>query len=178
MLQLHLRLVGVQAAHRPRTPRRPRTQLVHIGKQSAGKSRLIEALAGECFNFISDSLGSRRPTVLEFRNVPSQRSSRGVCARSCPKRAGGAPSAVCDEDRGRRARGTRPDGERRALTRFRDFVLDSSKQHLAASIITLGTSFMKDRRNVWHYVKHAGDAARCRRSRGAALSTRALTARC
>ena len=54
----------------------PMPQFILIGKQSVGKSRLIEALAGECFNFTSGSLGSRRPTVLEFRNVPGLRSSR------------------------------------------------------------------------------------------------------
>ena len=48
----------------------PIPQFILIGKQSVGKSRLIEALAGEQFNFTSGTLGSRRPTVLEFRNVP------------------------------------------------------------------------------------------------------------
>merc|ERR1719262_168174 len=46
----------------------PMPQFILIGKQSVGKSRLIEALAGEQFNFCSGTLGSRRPTVLEFRN--------------------------------------------------------------------------------------------------------------
>jgi len=45
----------------------PIPQFIVIGKQSVGKSRLIEALAGEPFNFVSGTLGSRRPTVLEFR---------------------------------------------------------------------------------------------------------------
>merc|ERR1719215_2293306 len=53
----------------------PMPQFILIGKQSVGKSRLIEALAGECFNFISGSLGSRRPTVLEFRNVMTHKQS-------------------------------------------------------------------------------------------------------
>merc|ERR1719469_1802073 len=47
----------------------PMPQFILIGKQSVGKSRLIEALAVETFNFISGSLGSRRPTQLEFRHV-------------------------------------------------------------------------------------------------------------
>merc|ERR1719436_541916 len=47
----------------------PIPQFIVVGKQSVGKSRLIEALVGEPFNFISSSLGSRRPTVLEMRNV-------------------------------------------------------------------------------------------------------------
>merc|ERR1719382_1375254 len=46
----------------------PVPQFILIGKQSVGKSRLIESLAGEQFNFCSGTLGSRRPTVLEFRN--------------------------------------------------------------------------------------------------------------
>merc|ERR1719230_1450675 len=54
----------------------PMPQFILIGKQSVGKSRLIEALAGETFNFISGTLGSRRPTILEFRNVASAGSSR------------------------------------------------------------------------------------------------------
>merc|ERR1719367_2210991 len=54
----------------------PMPQFILIGKQSVGKSRLIEALAGEQFNFCSGTLGSRRPTVLEFRNVPAGKNSR------------------------------------------------------------------------------------------------------
>ena len=42
----------------------PLPQFILIGKQSVGKSRLIEALAGETFTFVSGTLGSRRPTVL------------------------------------------------------------------------------------------------------------------
>ncbi|CAE7864868.1 dlpC [Symbiodinium microadriaticum] len=54
----------------------PMPQFILIGRQSVGKSRLIEALAGECFNFISGTLGSRRPTVLEFRHAPTFSQSR------------------------------------------------------------------------------------------------------
>ena len=53
----------------------PIPQFILIGKQSVGKSRLIESLAGEAFNFCSGSLGSRRPTVLEFRNAPELQQS-------------------------------------------------------------------------------------------------------
>lgn len=49
----------------------PIPQFIVVGKQSVGKSRLIEGLAGEPFNFVSGTLGSRRPTVLELRNVPN-----------------------------------------------------------------------------------------------------------
>merc|ERR1711959_835841 len=54
----------------------PIPQFILVGKQSVGKSRLIESLAGEQFNFVSGTLGSRRPTVLEFRNVPQNVTSR------------------------------------------------------------------------------------------------------
>ena len=53
----------------------PIPQFIVLGKQSVGKSRLVEALAGEQFNFVSGTLGSRRPTVLEFRHVASLGSS-------------------------------------------------------------------------------------------------------
>merc|ERR1719377_506278 len=54
----------------------PIPQFIVLGKQSVGKSRLIESLAGEQFNFVSGTLGSRRPTVLEFRNVQMHKQSR------------------------------------------------------------------------------------------------------
>merc|ERR1711957_844710 len=54
----------------------PMPQFIIIGKQSVGKSRLIETLAGETFNFCSGTLGSRRPTVLEFRNLATASSSQ------------------------------------------------------------------------------------------------------
>merc|ERR1719377_300132 len=54
----------------------PIPQFIVLGKQSVGKSRLVESLAGEQFNFISGTLGSRRPTVLEFRNVATLPTSR------------------------------------------------------------------------------------------------------
>ena len=46
----------------------------HRKNNLLAKSRLIEALAGEQFNFTSGTLGSRRPTVLEF----SERADTGV----------------------------------------------------------------------------------------------------
>lgn len=50
----------------------PIPRFIVIGKQSVGKSRLIETLAGDRFNFVSGSLGSRRPTALEFVHNPDQ----------------------------------------------------------------------------------------------------------
>eukprot|EP00392_Amoebophrya_sp_AT5.2_P015390 g15592.t1 len=49
----------------------PLTQFVICGGQSAGKSRLLEALAGASFNFVCGTLGSRRPTVVDFRSDKS-----------------------------------------------------------------------------------------------------------
>merc|ERR1719247_2196762 len=54
----------------------PMPQFILIGRQSVGKSRLVEAFAGEQFNHCSGTLGSRRPTVLEFRNVASLSKSK------------------------------------------------------------------------------------------------------
>mmetsp|Transcript_18382 Transcript_18382/g.44294 ORF Transcript_18382/g.44294 Transcript_18382/m.44294 type:complete len:737 (-) Transcript_18382:271-2481(-) len=51
-------------------------EFIIVGGQSTGKSRLIETLAGEQFNFICGSLGSRRPTRLEFRNDPKLADAR------------------------------------------------------------------------------------------------------
>ena len=50
----------------------PLTQFIIVGGQSSGKSRLVESLAGARFNFVSGTLGSRRPTVVEFRCVKKQ----------------------------------------------------------------------------------------------------------
>ena len=41
----------------------PLPQFVVLGRQSVGKSRLVESLAGTQFNFVSGTLGLRRPTV-------------------------------------------------------------------------------------------------------------------
>merc|ERR1719240_2335231 len=54
----------------------PMPQFIIIGSQSVGKSRLVESIAGERFNFVSGTLGSRRPTVLEFRNVTGATESK------------------------------------------------------------------------------------------------------
>jgi len=49
----------------------PSPRFIIVGKQGCGKSRLLEALAGETFTLTSDISGSRRPTVFECRNKPS-----------------------------------------------------------------------------------------------------------
>lgn len=49
----------------------PIPQFVVLGQQSAGKSRLIESIAGEKFNFCSGGTASRRPTRITFRKDDS-----------------------------------------------------------------------------------------------------------
>jgi len=154
----------------------PMPQFILIGKQSVGKSRLIEALAGETFNFISGSLGSRRPTVLEFRNVASAKVSRwhvrdqktgqweehpidrvmklvGQLHQELGESVSAEPIYVRIESCGC------VDMQIVDLPGFRDFAMDASKQHLARQIEELDTTFMRDRRNVMLCVEPAADAA-------------------
>eukprot|EP00931_Biecheleriopsis_adriatica_P092232 TRINITY_DN66045_c0_g1_i1.p1 TRINITY_DN66045_c0_g1~~TRINITY_DN66045_c0_g1_i1.p1 ORF type:complete len:730 (+),score=175.60 TRINITY_DN66045_c0_g1_i1:59-2248(+) len=154
----------------------PMPQFILIGKQSTGKSRLIEALAGETFNFISGTLGSRRPTVLEFRNVASERKSRWFVRdrqtsqwnehdiENVMQLVGAAheelgetvsPDPIC-------VRIQSPacvDMQIVDLPGFRDFAMDASKQDLATKIEQLVLTFMRDPRNVMLCVEQCGDAA-------------------
>jgi len=50
-------------------------QVVLVGKESAGKYRFLEALAGEELDLCLGVLGSRRPTVYEFRRASSATTS-------------------------------------------------------------------------------------------------------
>jgi len=154
----------------------PMPQFVLIGKQSVGKSRLIEALAGETFNFISGTLGSRRPTVLEFRHNASTAQSRwhvrnpttnqweehliaqvmqivGQRHEELGESVSPQPIYVRIESAGC------VDMQIVDLPGFRDFALDPGKQALADRIEELDMSFMRDPRNVMLCVEQAGDAA-------------------
>eukprot|EP00440_Ansanella_granifera_P026888 gb/GFBE01029197.1/.p1 GENE.gb/GFBE01029197.1/~~gb/GFBE01029197.1/.p1 ORF type:complete len:728 (+),score=129.92 gb/GFBE01029197.1/:1-2184(+) len=164
----------------------PMPQFILIGKQSVGKSRLIEALAGECFNFISGTLGSRRPTVLEFRHAPGSGSSRwyvrdrttnhwqehpidqvmtivGNAHEECGESVSHEPIYVRIESSGC------VDMQIVDLPGFRDYASDSGKQQLSDKISELVHGFMRDKRNVMLCVEQAGDAAtmstlaRCRK---------------
>lgn len=154
----------------------PMPQFILIGKQSVGKSRLIEALAGETFNFISGTLGSRRPTVLEFRNVASAPSSRWFVRdretghwnehpiSRVMKIVGDAHEVlgetVSDEPIGVRIESPAcVDMQIVDLPGFRDFAVDASKQELSNRITTLVEGFMRDPRNVMLCVEQCGDAA-------------------
>ena len=164
----------------------PLPQFILIGKQSVGKSRLVEALAGEQFNFVSGTLGSRRPTVLEFRNVPNQEGSKWYVID--PKTHKWAHRPLLDvmhiigdahESLGANVtddpvyvRLESPlcvDMQVVDLPGFRDFALDNEKQKLADKIEALVMRFMQDERNVMLCVEESGDAAnlatltRCKR---------------
>lgn len=154
----------------------PMPQFIIVGKQSVGKSRLIEALAGETFNFISGTLGSRRPTVLEFRNVPGAAQSKwfvrskgtmtweehpisrvmqivGNSHEELGATVSSAPTYVRVES------ANCVDMQIVDLPGFRDFALDDRKQDLANQIEDLDMSFMRDPKNVMVCVEQAGDAA-------------------
>jgi GTP-binding protein EngB required for normal cell division len=154
----------------------PMPQFILIGKQSVGKSRLCEALAGETFNFISGTLGSRRPTVLEFRNVASARTSRWYVRdrntnqwqehpiSTVMKIVGDAHEELGEDTSSvpvyvRLESANSVDMQIVDLPGFRDFALDASKQSLSDKIETLVHAFMQDKRNVMLCVEQASDAA-------------------
>jgi GTP-binding protein EngB required for normal cell division len=154
----------------------PMPQFILLGRQSVGKSRLIEALAGECFNFISGTLGSRRPTILEFRHAPGYTVSKwyvrdrksnqwmeypieqvmkivGDAHAECGTSCSHEPIYVRIESN------ACVDMQIVDLPGFRDFALDTGKQDLADKIEKMVMTFMKDKRNVMLCVEQAGDAA-------------------
>eukprot|EP00930_Biecheleria_cincta_P067885 TRINITY_DN5482_c3_g1_i1.p1 TRINITY_DN5482_c3_g1~~TRINITY_DN5482_c3_g1_i1.p1 ORF type:complete len:770 (-),score=147.88 TRINITY_DN5482_c3_g1_i1:177-2357(-) len=154
----------------------PMPQFILIGKQSVGKSRLIESLAGETFNFISGTLGSRRPTVLEFRNVASEKTSRWFVRDRMTSQWNEHPISTvmklvgdAHEELGETVsaepicvRIQSPacvDMQIVDLPGFRDFALDRSKQELCDRIEELVKTFMRDPRNVMLCVEQCGDAA-------------------
>jgi len=164
----------------------PLPQFILIGKQSVGKSRLIEALAGEQFNFVSGTLGSRRPTVLEFRNVVGQEGSKWYVIDPKTHKWNQRPlmdvmhiigeaheslgANVTDEPVFVRLESPFcVDMQVVDLPGFRDFALDNEKQKLADKIEVLVMRFMQDERNVMLCVEESGDAAnlatltRCKR---------------
>jgi len=153
----------------------PMPQFILIGKQSVGKSRLIESLAGEPFSFVSGTLGSRRPTVLEFRNVPNQRSRWFVRDRrtlswgeypteQVMQMVGDAhqelgESVSSDPICVRVESESCVDMQIVDLPGFRDFAVDAAKQELSAKISDLVGGFMKEKKNVMLCVEQASDAA-------------------
>lgn len=154
----------------------PMPQFILIGKQSAGKSRLCETLAGEPFNFISGTLGSRRPTVLEFRNVASAKISRWYVRSQTTNQWEEHPVAAvmqlvgdAHESLGvdvsdkpvyvRLESANSVDMQIVDLPGFRDFAHDAAGQALSQKIETLVSQFMNVKNNVMLCVEQASDAA-------------------
>ena len=154
----------------------PIPQFIVLGKQSVGKSRLVEALAGEQFNFVSGTLGSRRPTVLEFRHVASLGSSHWSVRNSRTQQweehnvdevmrivgeAHESLGATCSSEPCN-VRIESPhcvDMQIVDLPGFRSFASTDDKKVLAEGIDRLNRSFMTDDRNVMICVEEAGDAS-------------------
>jgi len=164
----------------------PIPQFIMVGKQSVGKSRLVECIAGETFNYVSGTLGSRRPTCLEFRHAPGYTESRWyifdkassqweempvnvVMTRMTLAHESLGASVSSDPIRVRLESERCCDMQVVDLPGFREFALDETKQRLAEQIETLVMGFMQDKRNVMLCVEEAGDAAnlatlsKCRR---------------
>eukprot|EP00928_Gymnodinium_smaydae_P002908 TRINITY_DN11063_c0_g1_i3.p1 TRINITY_DN11063_c0_g1~~TRINITY_DN11063_c0_g1_i3.p1 ORF type:complete len:734 (-),score=215.69 TRINITY_DN11063_c0_g1_i3:20-2221(-) len=156
----------------------PMPQFILIGSQSVGKSRLVEAFAGEQFNFCSGTLGSRRPTVLEFRNVQTveskwyyldkatnqwQHKSMAEVNEWVGKAHNELGSSVSSEAIYVRIESKHcVDMQIVDLPGYRGFAIDGKAEALAASIETLNKQFLMDSRNVVLCVEEAGDAANCK----------------
>ena len=154
----------------------PIPQFILIGKQSVGKSRLVESFAGETFNFVSGTLGSRRPTVLEFRNNPKLAIAQWqiLDSRSHQWKAHPIEEVMRIVGDAHQSLGSTVsadpvyvrvespycvDMQIVDLPGFRDFALDKDKQDLADQIERLVYQFMSDTRNIMLCVEEAGDAA-------------------
>mmetsp|Transcript_64829 Transcript_64829/g.186525 ORF Transcript_64829/g.186525 Transcript_64829/m.186525 type:complete len:730 (+) Transcript_64829:79-2268(+) len=154
----------------------PMPQFIIIGSQSVGKSRLIESLAGEQFNFISGTLGSRRPTILEFRNVESATESKWYVLDQETNQWQNKPTHEVMEVVGQahNSLGTNVD-ERPVKVRiesnmcvdmqivdlpgYRSYASNEEGRILAKKIETLNGRFLYDQRNTVICVEEAGDAA-------------------
>merc|ERR1712216_297879 len=132
--------------------------------------------AGETFNFISGTLGSRRPTVLEFRNVASAKVSRWYVrnqdtnqwqeqpVQTVMKVVGDAHEVLGADVSAtpvyvRLESANSVDVQIVDLPGFRDFASDPSKQVLSDKIESLVGEFMRVRNNVMLCVEQASDAA-------------------
>jgi len=157
----------------------PMPQFILIGSQSVGKSRLVEAFAGEQFNFCSGTLGSRRPTVLEFRNVATAADSKWYYLdketnqwqhRPMPEVNQWVSNAHNSLGHSVSAEAIYVRIESRMcvdmqivdLPGYRGFAVDEKGSTLADAIESLNKGFLMDSRNVVLCVEEAGDAANCR----------------
>jgi GTP-binding protein EngB required for normal cell division len=151
-------------------------QFILIGSQSVGKSRLVESIAGEQFNFVSGTLGSRRPTVLEFRNIanatestwyvqdratakwaiqPMQRVMEIVGEAHQSLGATVSSEPVCIRVESNKC----ADLQIVDLPGYRGFAADDRGKKLASEIEELNKTFLMDPRNTILCVEEAGDAA-------------------
>jgi GTPase SAR1 family protein len=151
----------------------PIPQFILIGKQSVGKSRVTEVLAGETFNFVSGTLGSRRPTILEFRHSNSETGQWSIMVDGAWKKCSVdevhqrvtqaheslGMTVTTDAVNLRLESPNCVDIQIIDLPGFRDFALDAARQELNTQIDRLVTGFMNDTRNIMICVEEAGDAA-------------------
>jgi GTP-binding protein EngB required for normal cell division len=153
----------------------PMPQFILIGGQSVGKSRLIESLAGEQFNFISGTLGSRRPTVLEFRNVQGteskwyyldkesgqwQQRPTSQVLEIVSKAHNDLGASISEEAVNLRIESAScVDMQIVDLPGYRGFARDEAASQLCMQIENLNSKFLSDSRNVILCVEEAGDAA-------------------
>lgn len=154
----------------------PMPQFILIGTQSVGKSRLVESIAGECFNFVSGTLGSRRPTVLEFRNVSTAKVSKWYVLDKetnrwtehempqvleiVSKAHNSLGHSVSAEPINLRVESNAcADLQIVDLPGYRGFAHDEKGKALAEQITKLNSTFLMDPRNVVLCVEEAGDAA-------------------
>lgn len=154
----------------------PIPQFIVVGKQSVGKSRLIEGLVGEPFNFVSGTLGSRRPTVLEMRNVPGLSPNKWSVFDEASKQwqqqpvskvmqlVGAAHESLGNDVTEVPIR-VKVEGDETVdlglvdLPGFRSYAKDAKMQVLVTKIDKLVNKFMADENNVMLCVEEAGDAA-------------------
>jgi len=154
----------------------PMPQFIIIGSQSVGKSRLVESIAGEQFNFVSGTLGSRRPTILEFRNVANaQTSTWSLYDPATNQWSSQSMSRVMeivgkahndlghdvsyDPVRIRIESNGCADLTMVDLPGYRGFASSAQSQQLANKIEDLNKSYLSDVRNTILCVEEAGDAA-------------------
>mmetsp|Transcript_51895 Transcript_51895/g.123516 ORF Transcript_51895/g.123516 Transcript_51895/m.123516 type:complete len:737 (+) Transcript_51895:165-2375(+) len=153
----------------------PMPQFIIIGSQSVGKSRLVESLAGEQFNFCSGTLGSRRPTILEFRNVPNKESKWHIQDKATGQWQHQPMSRILEvvshahNSLGanvssepiyiRVESNTCVDMQIVDLPGYRSFAANEDARRLADQILELNKTYLIDSRNVILCVEEAGDAA-------------------
>lgn len=154
----------------------PMPQFILIGSQSVGKSRLVETFAGEHFNYCSSTLGSRRPTVLEFRNIASATQSKWsiwnhesnqwkvkamdeILAILAEAHNSLGASVSTESINIRIESNACVDMQIVDLPGYRGFAQDDAQRSLAEQIEVLNGSYLRDPRNVILCVEEAGDAA-------------------